>query len=68
MPKLKIALCAWKKDGVRRLSFSAAPLAVGQTFSGPALVLQEDATTYVAPGWNVRVDAHANLILQAVPK
>ena len=48
--------------------FQRDTLEVGQTFSGPALVLQEDATTYVAPGWNARVDAHANLILQAVPK
>jgi N-methylhydantoinase A len=43
--------------------FQRNALVAGQTFSGPALVLQEDATTYVAPRWKARIDNHANLIL-----
>lgn len=33
----------------------------GQAFAGPALVEQEDTTTWVLPGWRVNVDAAGNL-------
>ena len=33
-------------------------------FSGPAIVVQKDATTVVPPGWSARVDYGANLILR----
>ncbi|MCY4009640.1 MAG: hydantoinase/oxoprolinase family protein [Anaerolineaceae bacterium] len=36
----------------------------GSRFVGPALVLQNDCTTYVAPGWEARVDGYHNLILE----
>jgi N-methylhydantoinase A len=32
--------------------------------AGPALVVQDDATTFVAPGWSYRTDAFCNLILE----
>jgi N-methylhydantoinase A len=35
----------------------------GETFDGPAVVPQMDATTVVPPGWRAWVDDHANLIL-----
>ena len=31
---------------------------------GPAIIVQKDATTVVPPGWSVRVDKSANLILR----
>ncbi len=40
-------------------------LAAGQQIPGPAVVLQADATTFLAPGWVANVDPQANLILNA---
>jgi N-methylhydantoinase A len=40
-------------------------LAAGQHIVGPAVVLQSDATTYLAPGWQGTVDTQANLVLTA---
>jgi N-methylhydantoinase A len=37
----------------------------GNRFAGPAIVEQMDATTFVLPAMRARVDAHANLILEA---
>jgi N-methylhydantoinase A len=39
-------------------------LAAGNSFAGPALVLQYDATVVVAPGWQGRVDRFHNLWLE----
>ncbi|MBM3460022.1 MAG: hypothetical protein FJX77_15990 [Armatimonadetes bacterium] len=39
-------------------------LALDQEMSGPAILTQEDATTWVAPGWVARVDGWENLILR----
>ena len=39
-------------------------LAPGMTFAGPAIVDQEDATVFVAPGFRARVDAATNLLLE----
>ncbi|MCA9969422.1 MAG: hypothetical protein KC425_04355, partial [Anaerolineales bacterium] len=39
-------------------------LSAGQRFAGPALVLQFDATTVVAPGWSAHVDEFHNLWLE----
>jgi N-methylhydantoinase A len=36
----------------------------GDTFNGPAILPQMDATTVVPPGWTARVDDEANLILE----
>jgi N-methylhydantoinase A/oxoprolinase/acetone carboxylase beta subunit len=33
-------------------------------FAGPALVEQYDATTWVAPGWSVRVGSDGDLLLE----
>lgn len=38
-------------------------LAAGQTFSGPALILQSDATTLLPPDWQAKSDAFGNLLI-----
>lgn len=42
-----------------------AALLAGNTFSGPAIILQPDSTTVVPPGWSATVDSLGNLILTA---
>ncbi len=37
-------------------------LAPGHRLSGPALIVQEDATTVLLPGWRAEVDAWLNLV------
>ena len=51
---------AWQQTPV----YSRSRLMVGQSMNGPALVVQEDATLYIAPGWRALVDAQANLVLR----
>jgi N-methylhydantoinase A len=52
-------------------SFATTPvylrewLVAGEMLTGPAVIQQYDATTYVAPGWTARVDGAANLMLRA---
>ncbi len=50
-------------DGARRPAalFNRAALLAGQTFSGPAVVMQDDCTTVVPPGFTVGVDEYTNL-------
>ncbi len=38
-------------------------LTAGQQFAGPALIVQDDATTYIAPHWETQVDTHENMVL-----
>lgn len=38
-------------------------LGVGQVIDGPALILEQVSTTYLAPGWRCRVDVVGNLVL-----
>ncbi len=40
-------------------------LAVGQQFSGPAVVVERLSTTWIAAGWSCTVDAGGNLMLSA---
>ncbi len=40
-------------------------LKVGEKFEGPALVIENHATTYVKAGWKVTVDQLGNLLLQS---
>jgi N-methylhydantoinase A len=39
-------------------------LSPAMTFAGPAVVVQDDATTWVPPGWGAHVDAFANIVLE----
>ncbi len=45
--------------------YDRARLDAGNRIAGPAIVEQMDATTVVLPGMTARVDAYANLILEA---
>ena len=40
-------------------------LVAGQTLEGPALVCEEVATSWIAPGWSMSVDAVGNLVFHA---
>ena len=50
-------------DGEKRevALYSRNELLPGQTFDGPAVVMQDDCTTVVPPGFSVQVDEYANL-------
>lgn len=43
--------------------FDRAALVAGQTIEGPALVTEQVSTTWLAPGWRLRVDERGNLLL-----
>ena len=45
--------------------YDRTKLEAGNRIPGPAVVEQMDATTVVLPGMMARVDAYANLILEA---
>ena len=45
--------------------YDRAAFVHGTTFSGPAVVAQYDATTYLARAWSARVDAYDNLVLES---
>lgn len=46
--------------------YARAALAAGSELAGPALITEEVATTYLAPGWRGRVDGVGNLLLERV--
>jgi N-methylhydantoinase A len=50
-------------DGAMRAAalFNRSALLPGQTFAGPAVVMQDDCTTVVPPGFAVSVDEYTNL-------
>ncbi|MFO1283247.1 MAG: hydantoinase/oxoprolinase family protein [Burkholderiales bacterium] len=52
-------------DGERRdvPVYRRAMLLAGQRFAGPAVVVQDDATTCVLPGFGAGIDRHGNLVL-----
>jgi N-methylhydantoinase A len=43
--------------------YGRALLRPGDAFDGPAVIEQYDATTYLARGWNARVDGYGNLVM-----
>jgi N-methylhydantoinase A len=43
--------------------YERSELPCGAAFAGPALVVEATATHLIGPGWRVRVDARANLVL-----
>ncbi|HEV7264567.1 MAG TPA: hydantoinase/oxoprolinase family protein [Falsiroseomonas sp.] len=44
--------------------YERASLGAGDTFGGPAIVMQFDATTLVPPGWDARMQASGALLLE----
>jgi N-methylhydantoinase A len=55
-------------DGNRREvpAVRRTALRVGEHLLGPAVVTQEDATTWIAPGWEARVGPFGDLLLEHV--
>jgi N-methylhydantoinase A len=45
--------------------FERANLAPGTALEGPALIVEEDTSTYVSPSFDVAVDAGGALVLTA---
>ncbi|HRO03450.1 MAG TPA: hydantoinase B/oxoprolinase family protein, partial [Terricaulis sp.] len=48
--------------------YARASLAPGFTCDGPALILENGATTYVAPGWRAAMNAHGDIVLTRAEK
>ncbi|HKV28087.1 MAG TPA: hydantoinase/oxoprolinase family protein [Candidatus Acidoferrales bacterium] len=44
--------------------YDRARMRAGNRFRGPAIVAEYSATTVVLPGWNVRIDAYGNLLME----
>jgi N-methylhydantoinase A len=44
--------------------YDRAALAIGKSYSGPAIVTEYSATTVVPPGWNFKIDRAGNLLTQ----
>jgi N-methylhydantoinase A len=63
------AILAWQTMafGGKRVKgrvLDRARLSPGTVFRGPAIVVEESATTVVPPDFRARVDRHGNLILR----
>ena len=50
-------------DPSKLSSIAGNLLPVGETFKGPAIVLQKDSTTVIPPGSNAVNDTAGNLVL-----
>ena len=46
--------------------YTRVALAPGQAIDGPAVIVEDTATTMVEPGWRARVDTRRNLVLERV--
>jgi len=44
--------------------YARSTLLAGQRFAGPAVIAQDDCTTCIPDGFDVRVDAYGNLLLR----
>ena len=52
----------------RAAIYDRAQLRPGETLTGPAIVIEANATTIVEPGWRARVDQWRNLVLERAVK
>ena len=50
--------------GVPAEHFAREDLRPGARFQGPALIFQMDCTSFVATGWEARVDGYKNIIME----
>jgi 5-oxoprolinase (ATP-hydrolysing) len=50
------------------LAFDRSALAANFETSGPALILENGATTYIAPGWRAAMNAHGDVVLTRTRK
>jgi N-methylhydantoinase A len=66
--QIKTGQCMFRRDGEQRpfetTFYRRHLLPVGETFTGPAIILQKDSTTVIPPGCSALNDAAGNLILQ----
>ena len=66
--QVKTGQCAFRINGELRpfetVFYRRHLLPVGETFAGPAIVLQKDSTTVIPPGCTATNDAAGNLILK----
>jgi N-methylhydantoinase A len=65
--RTRVGQCMFRIGGVLKpfetSFYRRALLPVGQSFAGPAIVLQMDSTSVVPPGWSAIISADGNLIL-----
>src|SRR5262249_9731348 len=52
------------KAPIEALVYDRAAMHTGDSFTGPAIVEQDDTTTLIVPGWAGRVDRLGNLVLE----
>ena len=50
--------------GRRRSSIDRSALAPGAIIDGPAIVIQDDTTLLISPGWHAVVDAFGNIMME----
>ena len=50
----------WRPTGI----YDRDALSAGDSISGPAIVIQQDATTVIEPGYGAKVDGYGNLIIR----
>jgi N-methylhydantoinase A/oxoprolinase/acetone carboxylase beta subunit len=64
---VKTDQCVFRvEDRLRTLEtafYRRGKLPIGQTFDGPAIILQPDSTTVIPPGCRVQADEHSNLVI-----
>ncbi len=65
-PKSRQAQIVFDGEAGPARVFSRPELPVGFRARGPLLVIQEDATTWVPPGWRAKVDQQAALLLERI--
>ncbi len=53
-----------QQSPVEAAVYDRSALKAGDTFSGPAIIEQDDTTTLLTPGWHCRVDTLGNLVLE----
>jgi N-methylhydantoinase A len=63
-PSQKQCLIRYRGRRLRCPVYSRAELDAGQAWAGPALVTQEDATTWVPPRWEAQVDVWYNVVIR----
>jgi N-methylhydantoinase A len=65
--RIRAGVCLFRVDGAlssfETVFYKRALLPVGESFSGPAIILQRDSTTLVPPRAAAKVDASGNILI-----
>ncbi len=56
----------WNRQWLEAPQYQREGLESGFTVAGPALLMENGSTTFVAPGWSGRIDRWSDLLLEAV--